>query len=457
MVHRHVILGVVAVAILGLDPARAQAADESGTAVAPTTDVEAMVLAARKLLADRYVLPDVAAKLDEALARAASSGTFQGLSGEALAARVNSVMSQVTADVHLQIRYQPALSALLASAPGESTPNSSEWDKALARQLQRTNAGVRKLEMLPGNIRYLAYDSFGWGAPVAQQAIATAMEFLRHGDAIIIDLRNNAGGSTYAEAAIASYFLPPHTKLNRFEMRGMLGETTETTAAPFSLAGKPTFVLIGPATVSGAEWFATHASTFGFGTLVGATTRGGGYTIRTFPLPGDYVLSVSVGRALDALTNFDLEGIGVEPAIAVSPDKALVAAQATAMERLLAGMSDAESAQGERLLAFYRAQVTSTASALPLENYVGRYGEFTVETQHGDLMIRFQDFSPDVLMPVAPNIFAPASEPSTQIRFAFDGSAVVALELDSGNGPPARIARTIAVGPLTSQVLPFSK
>lgn len=442
MVHGRLILGIVALVALVPNPACARPLAVSSSAAPPAAGVETTIAAARKILAENYVLPGVAAELDEALARAASRGVFRDLAGDALASRVNAEMRKVTSDVHLQMRYQPRMAALLASAPAEDTSDGGAWDEALERQLRRTNAGVRELEVLPGNIRYLAYDSFGWGAPVAQQAIATAMEFLRGGEAIIIDLRDNAGGSIYAEAAIASYFLPPDTKLTRFEMRGLPGETTETSATPFTLAGKPTYVLVGPATVSAAEAFATHASTFGFGTLVGATTRGGGYTIRAYPLPGGYVLSVSVGRAIDAATGAGWEGVGVVPAIAVPPGKALAAAKARAMERLLGEMSGAERARGERLLAFYRAQVDPVVPALPLADYAGRYGGFSVTSERGELTMRFGDLSPEVLTPIGANLFAAASDPATQIRFISEGGAVVALELDSGNGAPAQIART---------------
>jgi len=405
-----------------------------------SAEEDATIAAARRILAERYVLPEMATKLDRGLATAEASGAFRGLRGGALAERLNAEMHKITADVHLQMLYAPDMAARLEASVVDGAAGAGR-DEVLDRQLRRSNAGVRKLEVLPGNIRYLAYDFFGWGTPVANQALATAMEFLRHGDAIIIDLRNNAGGSTYAEAEMASYFLPPHTRLTRFEIRGEAGEVTETSAAPFSLAGKPMFVLIGPATVSGAEWFATHASTFGFGALVGERTRGGGYTVRFVPLPGGYVLNVSVGRALDAKTGLDLEGVGVMPGIAVGQDNALAAAQAKAMEGLIGGMSGVERMQGERLLSLYRAKVTPIAAALPLAQYTGRFGDFTIETRQNVLTIRFGEFSPEALTPVAADVFAADYDPLTQIRFVSEGGKVIALELDSGSGPALRSAR----------------
>lgn len=437
MGSRHLILGLAVSALL---PPTAVAQPSSAEPVA-AQDAEAAVAAARTVIKARYVLPDVAQKLDEALARAAAAGAFRGLTGDSLAAHVTSVMNAVTPDAHLRMLYQPQVAALLPPSEARDTPAGAAWDEALGAQLRRTNAGVRQLELLPGNIRYLAYDSFGWGAPVAEQAIATAMAFLREGDAIIIDLRNNPGGSAYAEAAVASYFLPPGTKLARFEIRGETGETTETSAVPFSLAGKPTYVLIGPGTLSAGEVFATHVASFGFGTLVGSTTGGAGYTIRTLPLPGGYTLNVSVGRTVDAETGADWERVGVVPAIEAPANEALAVARAEAMEAVLGALPEAERARGERLLAFYRAQADPVAAALPLPAYAGRFGPFTVAAEDARLTMRFGELASETLVPLAADLFAAESDPGTQVRFVSQGDAVTALELDSGNGPPMRIER----------------
>lgn len=404
-----------------------------------------LVQEVRSLLLERYVLPDVAVQLDEALEKAGGAGDFAGLSGEALAARVTEVMSEVTPDGHLRLIYQPALAAALPAGEAAATGTGDPWDEALERQLRRTNAGIRNLEVLPGNIRYLAYDSFGWGAPVAEQAIATAMEFARGGDAIVIDLRNNPGGSAYAEAALASYFLPPQTPLARFELRGgEPAEDTLTTPAPFSLSGTPTYVLTSAATLSAAELFATHVETFGFGTLVGERTGGAAYTVRFFPLSGGYVLNISVGRTADASTGVDWEQRGVEPAIEVPSELALDTAAAAAMRTILNGMEAEERSRGERLLIYYSARANRTVSARPPSVYAGSYGDFIVDEREEGLSMRFGNLSSETLQPIGTDLFAAASDPGTWVRFLSDAGAVTALEVDSGNGPPVRIPRQAA-------------
>jgi hypothetical protein len=436
MVRSATLLGSVALAFALPSSAAAQAPAE----IASETDGTGVAAAARAIVAERYVVPETAARLDAALAEAVRRGDFTALSGEALAAKINAVMRTVTADGHLSVSWNPAMSAELAAA-GPPQDGEEQMPAEFLRQIQRDNAGVRRLEVLPGNIRYLDYRGFWWGTPAAEQAIAAAMEFLRDGDALIIDLRNNGGGSPQAVAAMTSYFLPPDTALARFESRGRPGEASRTTATPFSLAGKPLFVLTSRSSFSAAEEFATHVSAFGFGTLVGATTGGGGLNNEFFPLPGGLVISVSTGRPVHAVTGGDWEAVGVAPKIAVAPDKALVRAQVEASAAVLATLSGAERAAGERQLAYYRALETPVAPALPLAAYTGTYGDRTVEAVDGALVMRRGNRPPARLVALGPNLFAPDAAPAQRVGFAIENGAVVALELDNGQGPASRVAR----------------
>ncbi|HZF43701.1 MAG TPA: metalloregulator ArsR/SmtB family transcription factor [Sphingomonadaceae bacterium] len=403
-------------------------------------DTRAVVTAAREVLGKRYVLPATAAKLAEVLAKAEAAGRYRGLSGEALADRMSADLDAVAHDKHLGIRYDPRLSAQLRERrpKGEGSGVSSGY----ARQVEVANAGVRKLELLPGNIRYLAYDGFYWGSPGAEEALATAMRFLKEGDAIIIDIRRNGGGWPPAVAAMTSYFVPVGTPLVRFEMRGAPGEASKTPTAPFSLAGKPVFVLASGDTASAAEEFAAHVSAFGFGKLVGAPTAGAAYRNEFVPLPGDYVLSVSVGRPVHAKTGGDWEGKGVPPTIAVAPEQALLRAQAEAMAAVVARSSEAERAADTRLLAFYQALAAPVTPALPLARYAGRYQDRTVEIGPEGLTYRREGRALTRLVALGSDRFALEADPLAQVRFLVEGASASAIEVDRGDGEPNRLART---------------
>ncbi|WCM26012.1 S41 family peptidase [Sphingomonas sp. QA11] len=386
---------------------------------APATDTHATIAAAQKTIRDHYVLPAVAIALEQALARSEAAGRYRGLAGEELATRVNADLEAVAHDQHLSLRYDPKLSTQLGT---DAHDDDGPAPAAIARAYDRQNAGVRELRVLPGNIRYMAYEAFVWDTPGSAQAVATAMEFLRGGDAYIIDIRRNGGGSPDAVAAIASYFVPEGTPLMRFEMRGQPPLETQAPKAPFSLASKPLYVLTSRNTASAAEEFSTHVKALGFGTLIGANTLGAGFRNNTVGLPGGYVLSVSVGRAVSRKTGSDWERIGVAPDIATPVDTALLRAQQEAMARIAAAAPADEHDEDEAILAYYRALATPVTSAHAVEAYAGAYGDRTVSVVAGDLMIARASRLPSRLVPVGPDSFAPETDPAARFNFAIGAS-----------------------------------
>ena len=409
----------------------------------PLTPVPARaqtIAEARKVLAARYVLPETAAKLDAALGAAEKRGEFKGLAGEALADKINAVLRTVTADGHLNVGYNPARSAaMLAEPPRARDEEEGEPPAEYVRELARANAGVERLERLPGNIRYMDYRGFMWGTPDASASIENAMEFLRGGDAVIIDLRRNGGGSAEAVAALVSYFLPAGTELMRFEERGQPGEISKTSATPFSLAGKPLYVLTSKGTFSAAEEFSDHISAFKLGTLIGENTGGGGFNNTFVPLPGGLVMSVSVGRAVHMVTGKDWEQVGIAPAIAVPADQALTRAQAEAMTALAAAAPEGEKRGAERLAAFYRAQATPVNPGHALSDYTGKFGPRTIALDANGALTTQRGEGPRTrLIAVGPDLFVPETNPTQYFRFVPGESA---LDVDGPDGTPVRTTR----------------
>lgn len=405
-------------------------------AQAPADDPATIVAATRAAIAERYVLPDTAAKLSAALA---APERYRGLSGDALAERINADLHMVSADKHLGIRYDPKMAAMLGNQP--LPDDDAAMPPVMARMIARQNGGVRAMEVLPGNVRMIAYDGFAWGTPEAEAAIVGAMQFLRGGDAYIIDLRRNGGGSPGAVAALASYFVAEGTPLMRFEMRGRPGEATTAPRAPFSLAGKPLYVLTSGGTASAAEEFATHVSALGFGTLVGERTAGAGFRNDLLPVGKNYVLSVSSGRAISVKTGRDWEGVGVTPAIAVSSDRALPTAQAAAMARIATTATADDKREAERLAMFYRALATGVKSGRALGDYAGVYGDRKLIVAGDHLMSSRGSRPASVLVPVGGNVMAPEGDPLSRFRFVEQDGRIVALEVERVDGSVERAVR----------------
>ena len=106
-----------------------------------------------------------------------------------------------------------------------------------ASRIASTTASSQ-LKVLPGNIRYLESVGFFWGGDKTKEAYDNAMRFLKGGDAIIIDMRQNGGGSPDAVRYMISHFLEPNTPIVTFYMRG--DRRTNAARALASLPAGPT-------------------------------------------------------------------------------------------------------------------------------------------------------------------------------------------------------------------------
>ncbi len=410
----------------------AQSEAPAAEASAPT-DARAVVEAVRRLVREQYVIAETGVALDKALGEAETKGAFTGLSGPALAEAINATMKTVTPDGHLGVSHDPVRAADLASIEPDADSDEEALTPAMKRMIALNNGGVQKLEMLPGNIRYMDYTGFMWGTPEAEAAITQAMEFMRGGSALIIDLRHNGGGSAAAVADLTSWFLPAGTPLMKFQTRDGALETTETKAKPFTLADRPVFVLTAGRTFSAAEEFAAHVSAFDFATLVGENTGGGGFNNSFFPLPGGFLISISTGQAIQLKSGKGWERVGIAPDIAVPQDRALVTAQAEALKTLALTAPDEEKMAIERILAVYRAQSEQIAAERPLADYVGDFGWFKVKVA-GDHLVAQTPMGPSELVALGGNAFAPEVQPAMRATFTFEDGKATAVEFGTPNG-----------------------
>jgi hypothetical protein len=270
------------------------------------------------------------------------------------------------------------------------------------------------------------------------------MRFLKDGDAAIIDLRHNGGGSPAAVQYAISHFLPPNKPIVTFYMGADKVDRLSTlpSVPAGSLAGKPLYVLISGMTASAAEEFTGHVYGFRLGELIGANTAGAGFRNSMFAVPGGFMLSVSVGRAVLASTGADWEGKGFAPATVVDPDKALDVAQVHAMRRLAETANPREKGMYERMAAVLAAKVDPVTPALPLPAYAGRFGERTISVDNGKLMFRRGDGPRLELIALGPNLFTLGEDPGSKITFAVAGGSTTGFEMIRGDGSKVEAART---------------
>jgi hypothetical protein len=143
-----------------------------------------------------YMDPVVAERLAGSLRRRLIEGEYQTVTTpDALAARLTRDLFAESQDKHLAVAV-----SLESAPPAPAAPATNTREQGV----RRTNAGVQRVEILTGNVGYLNLTSF-WRAEEAGEIIADAMRLLRRADALIIDLRQNSGGSPDTAALLAGY------------------------------------------------------------------------------------------------------------------------------------------------------------------------------------------------------------------------------------------------------------
>ena len=405
-------------------------------------DPSAVVAEVRRVIAARYVLPERRPTLDAALARGLASGRYAVADPGRLADLINEDLETTGRDRHLNFNHNPRAAADLAAGP-QGAPDQAAFE----RQARGANHGVSELRILPGNVRYLAYDQFIWTGAESAAALDAAMRFLAGGEAAIIDLRRNGGGSPEAVQYMISHFLPAGRPLVTFHMNG--APSPDTLAALPDLpagrmVGKPLYVLTSGGTGSAAEEFAGHVGGYRIGELVGATTNGAGFRNDLVPIPGGFVLSVSVGRAVLASTGRDWEAVGIAPTLPTEVGAALDRAHLHALRRLAAAASPPEAARLTGIAEALAARGEARAPALPLTAYAGSYGERAMIAEGGRLFyLRAPTRARAALIPLGGNAFALETDPAMRVRFQAEGERAASFEMAPVGAPSAaRYART---------------
>ena len=428
-------LGLTTMAGAVAQPARPPAA-------AAETDPRAVVAEVRRIIAERYVLPERRPALDAILARGLASGRYDVADPAILADRISSDLAEAGNDKHLNFQYNPWQAAMLSQAPQGGPPNPEAF-RDMARAI---NHGVSELRVLPGNIRYMNYTGFIWAGPDSAAALEQAMRFLGQGEAIIIDLRYNGGGSPQAVQYVVSHFLPPDRPLAEFHMGGQAEPQRSATLAELPagrMIGRPLYVLTSAGSASAAEEFAGHVAGFRLGETVGAATAGAAFRNELAAVAGGFVLSVSVGRPVLAATGGDWEATGIAPTIPTEIESALEVAQLHALRRLAAEGTAPQRAQRAALAETIEARLEPRAPAHPLEAYAGTYGARRLTAESGRLYYQVEDRPRIALIPLGGDRFALESSPATRLEFEARQGSATAFALGPAGAPPqGRYERT---------------
>ncbi len=391
-----------------------------------------------KQLNDNYIFPEVAKKMVDKLKKNQKKGLYKELnSAMDFAQKLTEDLVGVSQDKHIRVVFNPAG---IADQKQAVTPEEEQKlrDKFIA-QRRMTNFGFNEVKIMEGNVGYLDLRSFADPAFAGETAVA-AMNFLNNADALIIDLRQNGGGSPQMIQLISSYlFSEEPVHLNNFYYRPT-DRHSQTWTLPH-ISGErspdiPVYVLTSNRTFSAAEEFSYNMRNLERATLVGETTGGGAHPGGTQIATDLFEIWVPTGRAINPITGTNWEGVGVEPHIKVSQELALSTAYSKALETLIANNTD-EQAQAvyQWILDGINAenQVVELTTAM-MQSYTGSYGPRVVTLENNDLFYQRGEGSKYKLIPMGEHKFMINEIPYFRIQFEQDGQQTVALIGNYNNG-----------------------
>ena len=312
----------------------------------------------------------------------------------------------------------------------------------------RPDTGVRRVEVLPGNLGYLdlaffaGFDFADKAAP-PRLAIDAALQLLAWTDAVIIDLRNNGGGSPAMVGYLSSAFTPRGADIyNTFHSREGTSSEAPLDWHPAPRLEVPLYVLVSARTGSAAEALAYTLQSAGRATVVGETTAGAANPCGHVDVGHGFSVFVSDGSPVNPITKRNWEGDGVVPTLAVDPSDALRVAQVQALERVLA-RSTREDAMTEVRWALEALQAHGQRPVAPLAPLAGTYGDI-VASADGDALLLKQGRRPvRALRPLPNGEFFYDGEPHRRVAFGRDADGrVTALELRFADGSTSRHRRT---------------
>ncbi|MBV6652664.1 MAG: S41 family peptidase [Mameliella sp.] len=336
-----------------------------------------------------YVFPDIGKQIAEHLRSREGTGAYAAIDSPVeLAQILTEDVRAINNDLHLRVGFNPRLIADWRST--ESPEDSIAFVERQRRASQQNNYGFKEVKILDGNIGYLSLSDFYHVDEAAGATAEAAMNFLSNADALIIDLRQNGGGSPSMIQLISSYLFgtnPVH--LNTFYYRPQ-DEYSQTWTLPYVPGTRrpdmDVYILTSSRTFSAAEEFSYNLRNLERATLVGEVTGGGAHPGGTQIATDRFTVWVPTGRAINPITKTNREGTGVKPHIEVPADDALMTARIKAIEKLLAEADEEAQSQYQWALDGLKAQQTEVQlDDKTMQSHAGKYGPRTVFMENGQL------------------------------------------------------------------------
>ncbi|MFH2048285.1 MAG: S41 family peptidase [bacterium] len=355
----------------------------------------------------KYVFPDVAKEMEKYVRKQYKDKAYKDITSlNEFSQKLTTDLREVCKDKHLGIQF--VSDEVLERLAGDTiTP---EVTAELLAEAAYDNFGFKKVERLTGNVGYLKFDGFSGYSEAGDIAIA-ALNFLANTDALIIDLRENGGGSPSMIQLISSYFFNEPVHLNSFYLRPE--DTIKQFWTQNHVVGKrmsniPIYVLISNYTFSAAEEFTYNLKNMERATIVGETTGGGAHPVDYFYVNNlNLGLKIPTGRAINPITGTNWEGVGITPDIEVPADQALEAAHLDALKKIKDKTTDERVIDNLNwAISTFEAKFNPiTVDTEILKSYSGSYGPRQIRFEDGGLIYQREGRPEFKMIPMSEDTF----------------------------------------------------
>lgn len=278
-----------------------------------------------------YPFPDISKKYIAALKSQEAKKAYENLPADQLAKKITKDLRDVHKDVHLTIFYnKDYFSQITKETTNTSTPEDEQRELERKRQ---NNYGFDAVELnRKTSTAYIKISGGFHGDQEAFEMAAAAMNMAAYSKNIIIDIRDNGGGTGMMGRFLAGYFFNPGDE--RYYLHGYHKDRTKDIQEwtyPFvpgkRMADSKLYILVNKRTASATEGFAFAMQKMHRATVIGDTTAGAGIAGSMIPLKENLIVFLPVKMVAAPDSDQGWEGIGVLPDVAVKGEDARTEAE----------------------------------------------------------------------------------------------------------------------------------
>ncbi|MBW8685297.1 S41 family peptidase [Chitinophaga rhizophila] len=284
-----------------------------------------------KGLDDGYPFPEISKKYIATLKSQENKKAYQNLSPEQLAKKITADLREVHKDVHLTIFHSKNyFEQLTRTYANTRTPEDIKLELEKKRQ---NNYGFDAVELnRKTSTAYIKISGGFHGEQEAFEMAANAMNMAAYSKNIIIDIRDNGGGTGMMGRFLAGYFF--HAGDERYYLHGYhkdrskdIQEWTYPFVPGKRMPDSKLYILVNKHTASATEGFAFALQKMHRATIVGDTTAGAGIAGTMIPLQENLVVFMPVKMVAAPESEQGWEGTGVIPDVVVKGEDARTEAE----------------------------------------------------------------------------------------------------------------------------------